>query len=289
MIKISIIIVTYENGETLRKCLDSIYEFNDLGDDLQVIIIDNSPEGRKIGRFVTEAKQDCIYLENDNRGFGAGNNFGESFAEGEILGFINPDVFLIEPIFNKIYQQFINDEKLATLGCKLYYADMKPSRSFTYEYEDSLLKKLKNRSRNKRDDFHEEDMFTSGCNLFIRKDLFEKVGRFDENYFMYYEEADLKNRIRNYDPDLKYAYCNDLKLIHLGGSESFSDFRFQKLNDSAIYYGKKWNLDYKKKIKYEYDSHKLKKIFYRFVNRKKYDDVSDILKAYEKYYPELIR
>lgn len=289
MKKLSIIIVTYENGETLRKCLDSIYEFNDLGNDLQVIVIDNSPEDKKNRHYVSEAKQNCLYLENNNRGFGAGNNYGESFAEGEILGFLNPDVFLIEPIFIKIYQRFINNEKIATLGCKLFYADMKPSRSFTYEYEDSLLKKLKNRRRNKRDDFHEKDMFTSGCNLFIRKDLFEKAGKFDENYFMYYEEADLKNRIRNYDPNLNFVYCNDLKLIHLGGSESFSDFRFQKLNDSAIYYGKKWNLDYKKKIKYEYDSHKLKKVFYRFVNREKYDDVSEVLKAYEKYYSELIR
>ena len=289
MKKISIIIVAYENGEVLKQSLESIRIYNNIGDDLQVIVVDNSPDGQKVKKYVDEAKTDCTYLDNVNEGFGAGNNYGELFAEGEILGFINPDVILIEPVFKKIYNCFENDDKLATLGCKLYYGDMKPSYSFTFEYEDSLNKKLKNRIRNMKDDFHEEDMFTSGSNLFIRKDLFEKVGKFDENYFMYYEEADLKNRIRNYDPSLKYAYCKDLKLVHLGGSDKFDDFRFRKLNESAIYYGKKWNLDYKKKIKYEYDSHKLKKVFYRFVNKRKFNDVSKCLNAYERYYTELIK
>ena len=166
---------------------------------------------------------------------------------------------------------------------------MRPSYSFSYEYEDSLIKKLKNRIRNMRDDFHEDEMFTSGADLFIRKDLFYEVGKFDEQYFMYYEEADLKRRIKKYDKRLTPIYRNDLRLIDLGGSEEFSEFRFQKLNESALIFGKKWGLDYKKKIKYEYDSHILKKRFYRFVNRRKYDNVCRYVEAYEKYYPEYIK
>ena len=289
MKKMSVIIVAYENGDVLKRNLNLIHKYNDLNDDLQVIVVDNSPDDRKVKKFVEEADCDCLYIANENKGYGAANNTGADLAEGKILGFINPDVYLIEPIFQKICDYFDKNINTATLGCKLYYGNMKPSYSFTFEYEDSLLKKLKNRIRNLRDDYHEEDMFTSGSNLFIKKELFDKVGCFDENYFMYYEEADLKNRIRKYDPYLRFVYRKDLKLIHLGGSEAYSEFRFRNLNDSSIYYGKKWNLDYRKKIRYEYDSHKLKKVFYRFINRNRYENVSECVSAYERYYSEFLK
>lgn len=290
MKKISLIIVAYRNGEVLKRNLECIRRYNDIGDDLEVIIVDNGSEENTIKGYIAETGIDnCIYINNSNQGYGAGNNLGVLLSEGEILGFINPDIYMFEPVLSRIYDRFMSDEKLATLGCKLYFEDMRPSRSFTFEYEDSLIKKWQNRSRNKRDDFHPDEMFTSGADLFIRKDLFYQAGKFDENYFMYYEEADLKNRLRRYDPDLKYVYDKDLGFIHLGGSEVFDDFRFRKLNESAIYYGKKWNLDYKKKIKYEYDSHKLKRFVYRLINKKKYQDVCCCIEAYEKYYPEYLK
>ncbi len=100
MKKISAIIVAYKNGEILKDALDSIHCFNDIGDDLEVVVVDNGPQDGKIRAWVSGSD---IYLETDNHGFGEGNNRGAEVASGEILAFLNPDICRVEPLFRDIY------------------------------------------------------------------------------------------------------------------------------------------------------------------------------------------
>ena len=286
MIKISVIIVAYKNGDILKECLNRLHFFNNLGNMVEFIIIDNSPEIENVEKYVIDSKiENYIYKKENNRGFGAGNNVGAKIAKGEILAFINPDIYLVEPIFEKVIKVFENPN-VKMCGCQLLKSDQSQGYSFYYDYEDTLNKRIKIKLFNKIGFFKKRIMFTSGSDLFIRKDAFIEVGMFDENIFMYCEEADIKKRILSIYPNGDYEFCKDIRMIHLYGSDSFDESRFRRMNDSWIYFGKKYNLDYKKKLKYEYKVHKIKSVFNRLLCKKA--DNHKYVEAYERLYGTIV-
>ena len=272
--KISVIIVAYKSANILKRCLDSIAKYNDLGDELEVIVVDNSPEGFRVQSEIEKSNyKNFKYIAADNKGFGTGNNIGAKVAGGEILAFLNPDIILIEPIFKGIYQEFLQNSKVEMLGVKLLYEDMKIGFSFYYDYKYSILKKQMQKIRNKIGKFDSKNMYIAGADMFVRKNTFFDVGMFDENIFMYYEEPDLTRRIRNYNNEAKIEFCNKYKMIHLEKkstpqSLNVLDYEF----DSAIYYGKKYGLDYKKKIQFEMNYIELKKRIYRLIQNKEKEE-----------------
>ena len=99
--KISVIIVAYKSGDILVKCLDSIAKYNDIEDELEVIVVDNSPEDERIERDLAKSQyKNYRYIPSDNRGFGAGNNQSRYINRGNPC-ILNPDIILIEPILKK--------------------------------------------------------------------------------------------------------------------------------------------------------------------------------------------
>lgn len=289
MKKISVIIVAYKNGEILKNALDSIQRFNDIGADLEVVIVDNSPEDHRIKQFVVESEiENYQYIVGKNNGFGYGNNRGAEIASGEILAFINPDVYLIEPIFYDIYHMFLSDEKLMMLGCQLLDRNGNKSFSYFFDYESSIIQKMLTKIYNRFGFFDQRRMFTSGCNMFIRREAFEKAGGFDEQIFMYNEEADIKKRIIEAIPDCRIAFDKEHSIIHLGGSVEFSENRFRLLKNSLIYFGKKHHLDFRKKFRYEYRIDKLKCMVFKNSDSDKYLEAKKEIECFEKYYNEYI-
>lgn len=115
--KVSVIIVAYKNGKVLKDSLDSLNRYNDLGSELEVIVVDNSPDGERVAASVQDSFcPDACYIPADNKGFGAGNNRGAKVASGEILCFMNPDILYIEPVFGKVWQKFQEDPLLMLAG-----------------------------------------------------------------------------------------------------------------------------------------------------------------------------
>lgn len=258
--KVSVIIVAYRNGKVLKDSLDSLHRFNDLGPDLEVTVVDNSSDEERVSSFVRDSVFPNVrYIPADNRGFGAGNNVGAKMASGEILCFMNPDILYIEPVFGKVWQRFQEDPNLMLAGGKLLNTDLTPGFSFYYDYSSDLLHRTLDKVQNRRDRFIPEKMYTSGANLFVRRDAFFDAGMFDENIFMYYEEMDLIRRIRMAFPGSRNAYFPDVRMIHLERQSTPAGTASLKRElDSSIYYGKKYGLDVRKKIRFELSYLRLK-------------------------------
>ena len=267
--KVSVIIVAYRNGKVLKDSLDSLQRFNDLGTDLEVIVVDNSLEWERVLPFVRDsAFTDARYIPADNRGFGAGNNVGAEASSGEILCFMNPDIIYIEPVFGKIWQKFQEDPNLMLAGGKLLNADRTPGFSFYYDYSSDLLHRTLDKVQNRRDHYIPEKMYTSGANLFVRREAFFAAGMFDENIFMYYEEPDLIRRIRKAFPRAKNAYFPDVRMIHLERQSTPKGIdSFRREVESSVYYGKKHGLDVQKKLRFEIRYARLKLFAYRILKR----------------------
>lgn len=238
----------------LKELLKSIETFNDLGDDLEVIVVDNSPPGEKVYSHIAKSwKFNFAYFENQNNGFGAGNNLGVKNAKGKYIAFINPDIVFVEPVFGEVIKRFENDSSVVMAGLRLISSDGSWALSYFYGYNVNLLKKIFLRYCNRKGIFVMKDMYTSGADMFVERDLFLEAGGFDENIFMYYEEIDLSVRIQKLVPYAKRIYIHSKKAIHLEGACTEPNIKFLENEFSSCkYVGEKHGFNYIKKLKVDY-------------------------------------
>lgn len=251
--KLSVIIVSYENCEILRDCIESIKKFNDLKDDTEIIISDNSITNN-VYEMVKKDYPDVQIIKNNNIGFGPANNRAVDISSGEYLLFLNPDTILLEPIFQFTVDKFEQQSNLALFGIKLLNVNGTANNSFfamdNYTLSWTLLMKV----FSKFDIYLDGKMYIAGADLFVRKSAFEAAGRFDENIFMYYEEPDLIKRIKNLPYDYITSFFPEKKMIHLEGATENKDAisTVKKVERSLVtyrYYCDKWNISFIKNVR----------------------------------------
>ena len=245
--------MSYENCEILRDCIESIKKFNDLKDDAEIIISDNSITNN-VYEMVKKDYPDVQIIKNNNIGFGPANNRAVDISSGEYLLFLNPDTILLEPIFQFTVDKFEQQSNLALFGIKLLNVNGTANNSFfamdNYTLSWTLLMKV----FSKFDIYLDGKMYIAGADLFVRKSAFEAAGRFDENIFMYYEEPDLIKRIKNLPNDYITSFFPEKKMIHLEGATENKDAisTVKKVERSLVtyrYYCDKWNISFIKNVR----------------------------------------
>jgi GT2 family glycosyltransferase len=241
---LSIIIVTYKSKTVLGPCLKSIDKYNDLGDKLEVIVVDNSPPEDDTYGYIKQKFPEVTLIKNiKNNGFGEGNNVGVRQAQGVYLAFLNPDIELITPVFKKAITAFTIYPEVSAVGFTLITPDknLGPTYGLLPEVRKSIISKLWLKWALGKFDIFSEGIYPWGANLFVRKCDFIHAGLFDENIFLNYEEADLMRRL----PSTKTLIFKE-KIIHLEG-HSKPDFALNLENylQSEQYYFNKHQLDYK--------------------------------------------
>lgn len=252
--KVSIIIVNYNSEQTIGRCIDALYSHVS-GIAYEIIVVDNASAPASV-RFIKENYPDVKLLENrENKGFGAANNLGARHASGDYLFCLNPDALLLDNAVLLFYR-FLEEEKpdAACCGGNLVKETGEPTtaygnfpsvfqewsdmgfRRFYPKYYDKHLRLGKTCRRMTTP---ERVPYIIGADIFIRKDIFQELGGFDENFFLYYEETDLCYRLsrKGY-----HSYIlPQVKIIHLEGPAM--------LKNGELNYGK-WTFWEKSKYYY---------------------------------------
>lgn len=219
---LSFIIVTYKSANHLERCLQSILN-RIINISKEIIIVSNDD----VFFNFSEAK---IIKTEKNIGFGGACNLGVKSASGEYLCFLNPDTEIISEDFIKIISEFKNNKKTGIIGPKLINENGE-IQEWSAGKEVNLLDIIGNNLKYKRSKEIWESMkktecaWVSGACLFIKKELFEKLNGFDENFFLYFEDIDLCKRARNLDH--KVIYFPELIIKHFSG-KSFDSKKEQK-------------------------------------------------------------
>lgn len=270
-IKLSLIIVSYNSADILIQCLDSVFKYNDIGSQLEVIVSDNSPRSDLCDALNKKYDKVKVIHNKDNRGFGYGNNQGEKIASGDYLLFLNPDTVLVEPIFSWAIEQFDKNPKLAMFGVKLLKPDYSLNNSFMWLDTFGLRAWILNKVCQKLNIFIEKRMFISGADTFIRRNIFEQIGGFDESIFMYYEESDLHHRFYANEPEMNMAYFPNKRIVHLeGGTQDIGDGSvesYKRQLNTFMYYCDKYNINFKSALNSEISLLRLKKIKYKIFHQ----------------------
>ena len=253
IVLLSVIIVSYQNYDILKDCLNSIEKFNDIGDELEVIVSDNSTDYKLFDSLKVEFPW-VKAIKNDNVGFGKGNNIGVRKSTGEYLLFLNPDTILIEPIFDFAIKTFEQNSQIGLFGIKLFTKELKPNHSYYmmdyYSIHTTILSKVLFNS----DFFIDGKMYIAGADLFVRRVSFVEARMFDEKIFMCYEEPDLIRRIRKLPNHNKTAYFKQKRMIHLesGTEEKNADtyvLQVGRSMDTYMYYCDKWGIPFEKNVR----------------------------------------
>lgn len=236
---VSIIIVNYNTRELTLQCINSIYEHTtDL--EFEIVIVDNASIDGTCST-IRESFPQVIIIESEiNLGFGRANNLGIMNSKGKYLFLLNSDTILLNNAVLLFYN-FMNanntNEKIGAIGGLLIDAEGKQSFSFgEFPTIGSELKYLKRKIIEKvyrkasanllnlENETFKEVEFISGADLFIPKKVINRIGGFDPDFFMYYEETDLQKRMAN--NNYKRLIINDPKIIHLEGGSFTSSIKF---------------------------------------------------------------
>lgn len=285
MVKVSIIIVTYNSKKYIDNCLNSLLKFNDIGDNLEIIIVDNSSQEvcKELFSYVRENFNPRIKLVHNERngGYGQGNNIGIGIASGEIIGIMNPDIIHTDSLFKDVIFQFEMEKQLGMLGFK-QMGGKEISFYIRQEFQRPFLNSILTKTYNKLNIFYPEKMYMSGAYFFSTKSVFEKIGFFDENLFLYCEESDLTLRLMKHDYKIKF----DHRKSYIHDIDDRNDPSIQTLDrllESTKYYCEKFGFSFKKfKSNYSRElflKSKLLKIF-----GKKVDYIEKQIKYINEYY-----
>ena len=111
---LSIIILTYNSEKDIYACLDSVYQHNDIGEALEVIVVDNQSNAFALmqQKIAHQYPQVFITQNTHNGGYGQGNNVGIRMAQAPIIAIMNPDVRITHPIFKE------NDFSITSIRCR---------------------------------------------------------------------------------------------------------------------------------------------------------------------------
>lgn len=218
MKRISIVIVTYHSENHIYDCLSSVWQYNDLPrEELEVVIVDNSPDCEPMFTKLHELYGDTIVLIHNthNGGYGQGNNVGIRKASAPIIMIMNPDVRLAEPVFRHCIGKFDADPKLVLYGFtqRQENGNLGRSTSWVNDIHPYVAEPLR-LVTGKLNLFFPKFMFVTGACFFLRKESFIQAGMFDENIFMYGEEEDIHNRLLAAG-HATMGYSRSLSYIHL--------------------------------------------------------------------------
>ena len=212
---ITLILVTYRSEKLIIKNMEMLKKF-------PVVIIDNS-NSDELEKIIFDYRNINLIKSSKNLGYGAANNLAVSKASTPFILIINPDILINEDSISDLFKNFLNDpDNIGILGPSLYDQKMYRRTNGSISYLDQLNGVNVSNLSNNIPSYNTCCKFLMGCCYLMRRDFFNSLGGFDENFFMYFEDNDLCDRTLK-----KGKYIMEVpssKFIHLENASSKKNF-----------------------------------------------------------------
>ena len=244
--QLSVIILNYNVRYFLEQCVLSVQKALE-NIDSEIIVIDNNSSDDSCYMMKSRFPNIKLIENKENVGFPKGNNIGVAQAKGQYLCILNPDTVVAEDTFTKILnsQFIIHNSQLGIIGCKLidgtgnFLPESKrgiptPFVAFTkifglYKISNFFGKyyaqHLSENQSGKVD-------ILVGAFMILKRELYNKIGGFDENCFMYSDDIDLSYMALQKG---KYNYYfHETTVIHYKGESTIRDEKYMKRFQEAM-------------------------------------------------------
>lgn len=247
MLKLSVVILSYNVRHFLELCLDSV-ELALRGIPSEIIVVDNQSSDDSCS-FVKQNFPHVKLIKNQiNYGFSKGNNIGVSQAKGELICLLNPDTFVAEDTFSQLLDYAERISNFGIIGPRLidgsgrFLPESKrgvpsprtaffkllginrlfPKSSFFNAYYAPFLRE---------NEAGEVPILVGACML-IKKKNYQELGGLDEQFFMYGEDIDLSYRLIKLG--FQNFYAGTLSVVHFKGESTLKDQKYFRRFSKAM-------------------------------------------------------
>lgn len=218
----------------------------------KLYVVDNSTND-ELRDFVNDNPR-IRYIHSLNVGYGSGHNVAirksiEDSADYHVV--LNPDIYWEEDVIGELSRYMDENPDVGQVMPKVFYPDGRlqylckmcpsPIDLIFKRFLPGIIAKKRLRKFQLRDTNYEKPMnvpYLSGCFMFFRVSAFEKVGLFDERFFMYPEDIDITRRMHACFRTMFYPYAS---IVHAHAAASKTNKKMLKIHISnMIKYFNKW-------------------------------------------------
>jgi len=206
---VSVIVVAYNSADCIKRCLESALVQQ--GVEVEVIVIDNVSVDETI-ETVRGIEGGVRLIDNQqNVGFGRACNQGVSLSRGKYVMFLNPDAaFQGNDCLAKLCKAMEKNSRWGLVGTTVTEADVSIECPPSYSYPKQ------NRASRDFSSLPGKIAWVFGASMFVRRDVFEKAGGFDPEFFLTSEETDLCLRIRELGCEI--GFVPEVAVRHIGAA-----------------------------------------------------------------------
>lgn len=209
--ELTIVIVCYDSSTLIKKNLSKIINF-------KTVIIDNS-NCKKTFNLIKKFPNIRYFAPKQNLGYGSGNNLGVSLSSTTYILILNPDILIDIDSIKILYESFFKYKDAGILAPALYdEKSIRKSNGSVSYLKRNLFFKNHSKYFNKQADGDTCYDYVIGAALLFKKKFFEQIGGFDQNFFMYFEDNDICDRV--YKNRKSVIEIPSSKMIHLQGKSS---------------------------------------------------------------------
>lgn len=207
MNEIRVSIVTYNNAETILRCVESVQAQSGRFQ-TRISIVDNDSNDGTVDLVRASHPDVELILSGGNVGFGAGHNLVLRACEEPYSLLINPDARLLDGALERLVAALETHEDVALVGPRMEYEDGRPQLSFgrfpglvadlrqnrlTRRAKEGSTATVAHLNRLLASSFRPD--WISGSCFLSRMSALDAVGHFDERFFLYLEDVDLCHRL----------------------------------------------------------------------------------------------
>ncbi len=234
MQKCSVIIVNYNTGILLKHAVNAALSNKSV---IEIIVVDNQSNDESMS-CLDEDKRLKKYYRKENHGFASSCNYGANLAKNDVFVFLNPDCIVTEESIDIMLEELSEHKKTGGIGCHVKNPNGSEQRASrrrlptlwraikTYSKLEKLAKYCHcfagvNLSHQAMPDKTQKVEAISGACIMIKAGVFNKVGMFDVEYPLHFEDLDLFKRIQNAGYDIRYNPT--ISVTHHQGTSSQSN------------------------------------------------------------------
>ena len=241
---ISIVVLNYNNMNVIGKCIDSLIKYGK-NYNYEIVVVDNGSSDGSFEFIKNNYDKKVKLIKNNKNGCSSGRNLGVKNCTKDYIMFLDSDQFALSKNWLDIYLKiFTTYPDIGAIGWAAGWFD---KNGYSYYTVDNFEYRYMPKPAIARCDIG----YLGSGGMFLRKDLFDKIGGFDEMYDpTCYEDTDLSLKIRNVNKEI--YYCSYLDIEHKAHqtTKSGSENHKKLIEEKGNYFVNKWEKKNPKLLNY---------------------------------------
>lgn len=233
---ISILIVNYNTAELVERCVESVLKQKNVN--FEIIVVDNASADNSVLTLQKFGDKINLIANQENLGFGKANNRAFADSCGRYAFLLNPDAELLGTHDLAHIVKFMDTHKeYGLVGTRIIDLNSKLETPPKYSYPGEKYTNYPFK------DLPGKIAFIIGASMVFRREVFNKIHGFDENFFLYAEDADICLRTRK--AGFKIGYLDGVSIQHVDAASerkiSSYNLTIKKARADQLFFKKHYN------------------------------------------------